>query len=158
HPEAIACARRHLEAGARRANRSLSAFKTIFVVPIALNDSLAAAQHWITCWAAPGQPWLSYPSASNLYWLKTAGFTLPDPLLPEAISDDMAAQIADAFGLFGPPERCVEDLLQAHESGAVEHVFLFPAHSLDGGYDLPTRQVEASAVSCAHSSQLAGKP
>jgi 5,10-methylenetetrahydromethanopterin reductase len=143
HPEAIACARRHLEVGARRANRSLSTFKTIFVVPIALNDSLAVAQRWIQRWFAPDQPWLSYPSASNLYWLRTAGFDLPDPLLPEAIPAEQAARIADAFGLFGPPERCAERLLQAQEIAAVEHVFLFPAHTLDSGYELPIREVEA---------------
>ena len=143
HPEAIACARRHLEIGARRANRSLSTFKTIFVVSIALDDSLAAAQGWIQRWFAPGQPWLTYPSASNLYWLSAAGFDVPDPLVPEAIPADQAARIADAFGLFGPPERCAERLLQAQETAGVEHIFLFPAHTLDGGYDLPIREVEA---------------
>lgn len=143
HPEAIATARRHLEAGARRASRSLSTFKTIFVVPIALDDSLAAAQRWIQGWFAPGQPWLSYPSASNLHWLRTAGLDLPDPLQPEAIDADQTARIADAFGLFGPPERCVERLLQVQETAGVEHVFLFPAHTQAGGYDLPMREVEA---------------
>lgn len=143
HPEAIARARRHLEAGAHRANRSLSTFKTIFVVTLALDDSPTAAQHWIQRWFAPGQPWLSYPSASNLYWLRTVGFDLPDPLQPELIPADQAARVADAFGLFGPPERCVERLLQAQETAGVQHVFLFPAHTLGGGYDLPIREVEA---------------
>ena len=143
HPEAIASARRHLEVGARRANRSLQSFKTIFVVSIALDDTAAAAQRWIRSWFAPGQPWLCYPSASNLHWLRMAGFDLSDPLQPEAIAADQAARIADAFGLFGPPERCAERLLQAQEISAVEHVFLFPAHTLEGGYELPVREVEA---------------
>jgi 5,10-methylenetetrahydromethanopterin reductase len=143
HPEAIASARRHLEVGARRANRSLKAFKTIFAVSIALDDTVAAAQSWTQRWFAPGQPWLCYPSASNLHWLRTAGFDLPDPLQPEAIAADQAARIADAFGLFGPPEHCVERLLQAQETSAVEHVLLFPAHTLEGGYELPIREVEA---------------
>jgi 5,10-methylenetetrahydromethanopterin reductase len=143
HPEAIASARRHLEVGARRANRSLKAFKTIFGVSIALDNTVAAAQSWIPSWFAPGQAWLCYPSASNLHWLRTAGFDLPDPLQPEAIAADQAARIADAFGLFGPPEHCVDRLLQAQETSGVEHVFLFPAHTLEGGYELPMREVEA---------------
>jgi 5,10-methylenetetrahydromethanopterin reductase len=143
HPEAIASARRHLEVGEKRANRSLKAFKTIFAVSISLDDTAVAAQRWIQSSFAPGQPWLCYPSASNLHWLRTAGFDLPDPLQPEAIAGDQAARIADAFGLFGPPERCAERLLQAREISAVEHVFLFPAHTLEGGYELPVREVEA---------------
>lgn len=143
HPAAIASARRHLETGARRANRSLAGFKTIFVVPLALDDSLAAAQRWTQRWFAPGQPWISYPSPSNLYWLKAAGIELPERPSPEVLPDDLAARIADAFGLFGPPERCLERLLQAQEAAAVEHVFLFPAHTLESGYDLPLREVEA---------------
>jgi 5,10-methylenetetrahydromethanopterin reductase len=143
HPEAIASARRHLEVGAGRAHRSLKDFKTIFAVTIALDDTVTAAPRWIQRWFAPGQPWLCYPSASNLHWLRVAGFDLPDPLQPEAIAVDQAARIADAFGLFGPPEHCVDRLLQAQETSAVEHVFLFPAHTLEGGYELPVREVEA---------------
>ena len=144
HPEAIACARRHLEAGARRANRSLSGFKTIFVVTIALDDE-QGPERWIKGWFAPGQPWLRYPSASNLDWLGTAGLPLPDPLVPESIPPDLVPRLADAFGLFGPPERCLDRLLEAHATSGVDHVFLFPAHTLDSGYDLPTREVEAFA-------------
>ena len=35
--------------------------------------------------------------------------------------------------------------MQAREEAGVEHVFLFPAHTLDGGYDMPGREVEAFA-------------
>jgi len=143
HPDAIVCARRHLEAGARRGNRSLSDFETVFVAPIAMEDSLTVAQSWTQRWFAPGQPWLSYPSASNLYWLRQAGIELPAELRPADISDDLAARMADAFGLFGPPERCLDRLLQAREAAGVEHVFFFPAHTLESGYELPVREVEA---------------
>jgi 5,10-methylenetetrahydromethanopterin reductase len=129
HPDAIAGARRHLEAGARRANRSLDTFTTIFVVTIALDG----AEPWLHREFAPGQPWLCYPSASNLYWLEAAGLS-PDS--PDAV-------LADAFGLFGPPERCVDRLLEAQATSGVEHVFLFPAHTQDSGYALPVREVEA---------------
>ena len=64
-------------------------------------------------------------------------------MTPEAISDELAARITDAFGLFGPPEVCLERLLRAGEEAGVEHVFLFPAHTLEGGYDLPLREIEA---------------
>jgi 5,10-methylenetetrahydromethanopterin reductase len=142
HPDAVAAARRHLEAGARRAGRSLEGFRTIFITPITVDDDLAAARRWPQRWFAPGQSWLTYPSASNLYWLRHAGLELPDAPAPEAIPDDLAARICDAFGLFGPPEHCLERLLRARDEAGVEHVFLFPSHTLEGGYDMPTREVE----------------
>src|SRR3990172_7064966 len=145
HARAVAAARQHLEAGARPAGRSLSGFHTIFIVPIALEERLEAARRWPQRWFAPGHAWLTYPSASNLYWLRQAALTLPDEPAPEAISDELAARICDAFGLFGPPERCLERLLRAREEAGVEHVFLFPAHTLEGGYDMPVREVEAFA-------------
>jgi 5,10-methylenetetrahydromethanopterin reductase len=86
---------------------------------------------------------LAYPSASNLHWLKEAGFELEQDHDPTAIPEDRAKQIADAFGLFGPPERCAERLLQAREEAGVEHVFFFPAHNLERGYDMPEAEVEA---------------
>ena len=70
---------------------------------------------------------------------------LEDAHDPAAIPEDQARQIADAFGLFGPPERCAERLLQAREDAGVEHVFLFPAHDLAGGYDMPEAEVQAFA-------------
>ncbi len=143
HREAVAAARRHLEAGARRAGRSLSGLATVFIVPIALEENLATARRWPQRWFAPGHPWLTYPSASNLYWLRQAGLALPAEPKPEAISDELAARVCEAFGLFGPPEYCLERLLQAREESGVEHVFLFPAHTLEGGYDMPVREVEA---------------
>ena len=141
--EAVTTARRHLEAGARRAGRSLDDFPTIFIVPITIDDSLAEARRWPQRWFAPGQSWLTYPNASNLYWLRQAGLPLPDNPSPEAIPDDLAARICDAFGLFGPAEYCAERLIRAREEAAVEHIFLFPNHTLEGAYEMPAREVEA---------------
>jgi 5,10-methylenetetrahydromethanopterin reductase len=143
HPVAVAAARRRLEAGARRAGRGLEGFRTAFVVPFALASTAAEAARWVTGWFAPGQPWLAYPSATHLGWLREAGLPVPDPLRPEAIADDAALALADALGLFGPPEHCAERLLRAREEAGVEHVFLFPAHTLEGGYEMPGREVEA---------------
>ena len=98
---------------------------------------------WVRSWFAPGQPFLAYPSASNLRWLAEAGFELREPFDPAAIPEDHARRIADAFGLFGPPERCAERLLQARQEAGVEEVFLFPAHDLAGGYGMPEAEVEA---------------
>jgi 5,10-methylenetetrahydromethanopterin reductase len=143
HPGAVAAARARLEAGARRAGRSLEGFTTIFIVPIAIEETVEAARRWVQRWFAPGQPWLAYPSASNLVWLREAGITIAEDHVPEEIPDDVAARVADAFGLFGPPEHCLERLLRARAEAGVDHVFLFPAHTLEGGYDMPTREVEA---------------
>jgi 5,10-methylenetetrahydromethanopterin reductase len=142
HPAAIAAARRHLATGAARSGRDLVAFRTVFIVPVAV-AAPDVARRWIQGWFRPGHPWLTYPSASNLHWLGEAGLALPDPLLPEAIPDALADRIADAFGLFGPPEHCLERLQRAREESEVDHVFLFPAHSEAGGYDLPRPEVEA---------------
>jgi 5,10-methylenetetrahydromethanopterin reductase len=122
HRDAVAAARRHLESGARRAGRSLDGFRTVFIVSIALAEDQATAHRWPQRWFAPGHPWLTYPSASNLYWLRQAGLPVPDAPTPEAVPDDLAARISDAFGLFGPPERCADRLLQAREIEAFRRV------------------------------------
>ena len=41
HPDAVASARRHLEAGARRAGRSLDGFLTVFIVTISIETATA---------------------------------------------------------------------------------------------------------------------
>lgn len=142
---AVRAALRHLEAGARRAGRSLAGFPVVFVVTLGLGSEAQVGAQWVRSWFAPGQPFLNYPSASNLRWLREAGFELAEAHDPGAIPEDQARRIADAFGLFGPPERCAERLLQAQEEAGVEHVFLFPAHDLAGGYDMPEAQLQALA-------------
>jgi alkanesulfonate monooxygenase SsuD/methylene tetrahydromethanopterin reductase-like flavin-dependent oxidoreductase (luciferase family) len=97
----------------------------------------------VRSWFAPGQPFLAYPSASNLRWLGDAGFELDAAHEPAAIPEDRAREIADAFGLFGSPERCAERLLRAREEAGIEDVFLFPAHDLAGGYAMPETEVQA---------------
>ena len=143
HAASIRAARHHLEIGAKRANRSLAGFPVVFVVTFGLGPDAAAGARWVQSWFAPGQPFLAYPSASNLHWLREAGFELPDAHDPAATPDDLAYQIADAFGLFGSPERCADRLLRAHEEAGVDHVFLFPAHDLAGGYNMPEAEVQA---------------
>lgn len=145
HPESIRAARRHLEDGARRAGRSLAGFRTIFIVTIALADRAEDARRWPQRWFAPGQSFLTYPSAANLYWLRHAGIDLGDDHDPTRLSAATAARVCDAFGLFGPPEHCRDRLLRAQQEAGVDHVFLFPAHTLEGGGDLPVREVDAFA-------------
>src|SRR6516162_5695992 len=142
HGAAIHAALRHLHEGAARAGRSLTGFPVVFVITLGLGSGDVGAQ-WVRSWFAPGQPFLAYPSASNLRWLKEAGFELEESHDPAAIPEDQARQIADAFGLFGPPERCAERLLQAREEAGIEQVFLFPAHDLERGYDMPETEVQA---------------
>ena len=43
------------------------------------------------------------------------------------------------------PERCAGRLLQAQEEAGVEQVFLFPAHDLVGGYNMPEAELQAFA-------------
>jgi 5,10-methylenetetrahydromethanopterin reductase len=143
HAASIRAAMRHLEAGARRAGRSLAGFPVVFVVTLGLGPDAEAGARWVRSWFAPGQPFLAYPSASNLHWLGQAGFMLDAAHDAAAIPEDRARQIADAFGLFGSPERCAERLLRAREEAGVDDVFLFPAHDLVGGYVMPEAEVDA---------------
>jgi 5,10-methylenetetrahydromethanopterin reductase len=143
HPAAVRAARRHLEQGARRAGRSLTDFPVVFVVTLGLGHDTGAGPRWVRSWFAPGQPFLAYPSAANLRWLGAAGFELDPGHDPAAISVDRARNIADAFGLFGSPERCADQLLQACEAAGIDEVFLFPAHDLAGGYAMPEAEVRA---------------
>jgi 5,10-methylenetetrahydromethanopterin reductase len=145
HPAAIGAARERLEAGARRAGRSLTGFRTIFIVTMGLADRVEEARRWPQRWFAPGQSFLTYPSAANLHWLRHAGIDLADDHDPAALPDATAARVCEAFGLFGPAEHCRDRLLQAREEAGVDHVFVFPAHTLEGGGDLPVREVEAFA-------------
>jgi 5,10-methylenetetrahydromethanopterin reductase len=145
HPAGVSAARRHLEEGARRAGRSLAGFPVVFVVTLGLGSDAELGMQWVRSWFAQGQPFLNYPSVANLRWLKEAGFELEEAHDPTAIPEDQARQIADAFGLFGPPERCAERLLQAREEAGVEQVFLFPAHDLVRGYEMPEAEVKAFA-------------
>jgi 5,10-methylenetetrahydromethanopterin reductase len=143
HRDAIRAARHHLEAGARRAGRTLHGFPTIFIVTMALAPTVHEARRWPRCWFAPGQSFLTYPSAANLYWLRQASIELADDHDPAAIPDSVVAQVCDAFGLFGPPEHCRDRLRRARDEAGVEHVYLFPAHTLEGGGDMPEAELAA---------------
>src|SRR5262245_18822494 len=143
HPAAIRAARLHLEEGDRRAGRSLAGFPVVFVITLGLGSDADVGMRWVRSWFAIGQPFLNYPSAANLRWLKEAGFELEEAHDPAAIPEHQASQIADAFGLFGPPERCAERILQARQEAGVEQVFLFPAHDFARAYEMPEAEVQA---------------
>jgi hypothetical protein len=68
---------------------------------------------------------------------------LSKPTIPRQCLRVERGKLPMHFGLFGPPEHCAERLLQAREEAGVEHVFLFPAHDLERGYDMPEAEVEA---------------
>ncbi len=142
HPASVRAALRHLGAGANRAGRSLTGFPVKFVVTLGLGDTEVGAR-WVRSRFAPDQPFLNYPSASNFRWLREAGFALAEAHDPAAIPESEARQIADAFGLFGSPERCADRLLRARDEAGIEDVFLFPAHDLAGGYSMPEAAVAA---------------
>ncbi len=143
HAASIRSALQHLEEGARRAGRSLADFPVVFVVTLGLGPDTDVGARWVRSWFAPGQPFLAYPSIANLRWLREAGFDVADVHDPADISEDRARDIADAFGLFGSPERCADRLLRAREEAGVGDVFLFPAHDLAGGYNMPEAEIDA---------------
>ena len=107
-----------------------------------VDEDGAAARAWPQRWFRPGQPWLTYPSSSNLFWLREAGIDLPEGVRPEQISMDMAERICDAYGLFGTPEECLQRLRRAASESGVEPVFIFPSHTVETGYDMPYREIE----------------
>lgn len=143
HPRAVGAARRRLEIGAARAGRSLDDFQTIFITPSTVSDDRPAARRFPQQWFRPDQPYLKYPSDSNLVWLREAGIDLADDFVPEDISDAQAAEICDAFGLFGTPGECLDRLRRARDESGIDHVFIFPTHTQEGGYDMPRAEVEA---------------
>ena len=65
HPLGIRAARRHLEAGAARAGRSLAGFPVTYVVTLGLGADDDVGARWVRSWVAPGQPFLAYPSAGG---------------------------------------------------------------------------------------------
>ena len=115
----------------------------VFVVTLGLGADAAVGARWVRSWFAPGQPFLAYPSAANLRWLAEAGFAAagaarsrrdrrgpgaPDRGRVRAVRPAGALRGAAAAGAGG---------------GRVEEVFLFPAHDLAGGYEMPEAEVEA---------------
>ena len=143
HPKAVDAARRRLEIGAVRAGRSLDGFRTIFIAPTTVSDDGQAARRFPQQRFRPDQPYLKYPSDSNLFWLREAGIDLADDFVPESIGDGQAAEICDAFGLFGTPEECLARLKRASDESGIDHVFIFPTHTQEGGYDMPQAEVDA---------------
>ena len=142
HPRAVEAARRRLEVGAARAGRSLDGFQTIFIAPTTVSDDGPAARRFPQQWFRPDQPYLKYPSNTNLVWLREAGIDLADDFVPENISDSQAEAVCDAFGLFGTPDECLARLRKAKAESGIDHVFIFPTHTQEGGYDMP-RAVDA---------------
>jgi alkanesulfonate monooxygenase SsuD/methylene tetrahydromethanopterin reductase-like flavin-dependent oxidoreductase (luciferase family) len=139
----VAAARRRLEAGAERGNRDLSGFQTIYITPTTVDDNRIRARRWPQQWFRSDQPYLKYPSDSNLFWLREAGIDVPDDFVPEQITDTQAETICDAMGLFGTPQECLERLRRAGSESGIEHVFIFPTHTQNGGYDMPRHEVKA---------------
>lgn len=143
HPKAVEAARRRLEIGAARVGRNLDDFQTIFITPTTVSADGSAARRFPQQWFRAGQPYLKYPSDSNLVWLREAGIHLADDFIPENISNALASEICDAFGLFGTPAECLARLKRAQTESGVDHVFIFPTHTQEGGYDMPRAEVAA---------------
>lgn len=144
-PASVAAARACVRRGAERAGRDPSTITEILIVPFGVGDA-AVTRGWAQGWFREGQPWLRYPSRSNLRWLREAGIDLPDDYHPSDVDDGVADRVLDAFGLFGSPETCAERLRRACAELGPQRLFLFPAHSWATGYDLPAAEVAAAAA------------
>ena len=145
-PASVAAARACVRRGAERAGRDPAGLEEILIVPFGLGDP-ATARGWVQGWFREGQPWLRYPSVSNLRWLREAGIELADDYDPADLDDATADRVLDAYGLFGSPEQCAERLQRACAELDPTRLFLFPAHSWDTTYDLPVEAVAAAAAS-----------
>jgi len=143
HPDSVAAAQNKIQVGAERGKRDLDNFQTIYITPATVDDDGAKARRWPQQWFRSDQPYLKYPSDSNLFWLREAGIDLADDFIPEEIGDTKAEVICDALGLFGTPQECLARLKRAESESGVDHVFIFPTHTQEGGYDMPLHDVEA---------------
>ena len=141
HPGGVEAARAHVRRGAERAGRDASELEETLIVPFGLGDAQSVLA-WPRAWFREGRPWLRYPSASNLHWLRQSGIDVPDDD-PASISDELASRVCDAFGLFGTPEQCAERLLRARDQIGLRRAFLFPTHTWANHYELPSAEVEA---------------
>jgi 5,10-methylenetetrahydromethanopterin reductase len=146
HPDGVAAAREHVRRGAVRAGRDPGSVEETLIVPFGLGTE-QEARTWPQRWFREGQPWLLYPSASNLTWLRHSGIDLPADLDPGRIDDELAGRIVDALGLFGPAQQCADRLLRAREETGLRRVFLFPTHTWGNHYQLPEAEVEAFGAS-----------
>lgn len=145
-PASVAAARACVRRGAERVGRDPVELEEILIVPFGLGDA-ATTRGWVQGWFREGQPWLRYPSVSNLRWLREAGIDLAEDYAPADVDDMLADRVLDAYGLFGQPEQCAERLQRACSELDPTRMFLFPAHSWDTTYDLPEQAVAAAAAS-----------
>ena len=144
-PASVAAARACVRRGAERVGRDPADLEEILIVPWGLGDA-PSTRRWVQGWFREGQPWLRYPSVSNLRWLREAGIDLADDYVPAHIDDNRADRVLDAFGLFGSPDQCAERLQRACTELDPTRLFLFPAHTWDTTYDLPLEEVAVAGT------------
>jgi 5,10-methylenetetrahydromethanopterin reductase len=144
HPGGVEAARAHVRRGAERAGRDPASLEEVLVVPFGLGTP-EQVRAWPQGWFREGQPWLRYPSASNLRWLAASGVEVAPDHDPADLDDATADAVLDAFGAFGSPQQCADRLLRAHDEVGLRRAFLFPAHSWRTTYDLPRAEVAAFA-------------
>jgi 5,10-methylenetetrahydromethanopterin reductase len=154
-PAGVEAARDCVRRGAERAGRDPAGLEEILIVPFGVG-SPSEMRAWVQGWFRSGQPWLRYPSASNLRWLGHAGIDLPPDYAPADVSDGLADRVLRAFGAFGSAQDCAQRLLQAREETRLSHAFLFPAHSWDTTYHLPRAEVEAFGSTIGPALRAAG--
>ena len=99
---------------------------------------------WVRSWFAPGQPFLAYPSASNLSLAaEKPASTSPKRTILRAFPRSAHARLPMRSGCSARRNAVRSDLLRAREEAGIEDVFLFPAHDLAGGYTMPEAELLA---------------
>ena len=150
HSKMIEAARRRFEEGARKAGRDPSSMEVMYAgrVYMAKDVDTAVAMARPIC-----AEWVVEPFHAQ--WLREAGLDIPEvdlppelarlyPDIPHAenweeaqratafLTDEKVAEIGDALGFFGTPERCAKRIKELEEYG-VEKVYAMTIES----YDLP---------------------
>lgn len=117
HPAIVRMARRHLEAGAQRAARSLDGFTVTFNTVLAIDDdprqALERVRGSIVRFISQGL----YRAA-----VEEMGLQLPQVERPQELPDDLLPQLADAFCIAGTPDMCVQQFRRLRQEAGVTHL------------------------------------
>jgi 5,10-methylenetetrahydromethanopterin reductase len=155
-PGIAAAALERLEAGARRGGRRLEDLEIIWAVRTCTAGSTAEARRH----ARPTAVHWGLLHAGG-HWLRYAGLRLPELEIPKAVweiypdlghardweqaiaatsfvPDEVVAQLCDALGLIGTPERCTRRIIEMAEVG-VSSLYLMPLETYVG----PRREIRA---------------
>ena len=156
HPAALEVARKHLEAGAKRAGRNPDDLEMILCATTVIMDDQQEARE-----AARPLCVQRLVEKSHAPYLKAAGIDAADLEIPAGLDElypdiphaedwerakqlcaflpqETLAQMCDAIGLIGTPEYCAQQLRKAEANG-INHLYLMTSET----YQFPRRELKA---------------